>query len=218
MVKINKKQQIMQTAQALFYSKGYENTSVQNIIEPIGVAKGTFYHHFKSKEHLLDEVIEEMFDAQLPGLEELVEDTSINAIEKFEKFFKKIGMWKVENKDFFKEILVSFYKTENTVMRYKMVNTTMDKISPLINKIIAQGVEEKLFNPDFPDDMGEVILKLSQMASDEISQIILNDEIKEKLELIIKKITLCEKSIEKLLDAKPNSFKLFDIDLLKEFI
>lgn len=49
-----KKQEILQTAEDLFCKKGYEETSVQDILDILHTSKGSFYHHFESKEYLLE--------------------------------------------------------------------------------------------------------------------------------------------------------------------
>ena len=49
-----RKNEILDMAQKLFFEMGYEQTSVSNIIDAVGVAKGTFYYYFKSKEELLE--------------------------------------------------------------------------------------------------------------------------------------------------------------------
>ena len=53
-----RKNELLDAAQALFYQNGYETTSVAKIIDSVGIAKGTFYHYFKSKTDLLDQIVE----------------------------------------------------------------------------------------------------------------------------------------------------------------
>lgn len=55
-----RKQELLQIAYRLFLSKGYEETSIDEIIEEAQIAKGTFYYHFKSKEALLEALINKM--------------------------------------------------------------------------------------------------------------------------------------------------------------
>ena len=50
-------EQIVVISAKLFKEKGYEKTSVQDIIDAIGMSKGAIYHHFKSKEEILNAVI-----------------------------------------------------------------------------------------------------------------------------------------------------------------
>jgi len=61
MVRITKeyhvrKNELLDTAQELFFTQGYEQTTVETIIQKVGVSKGTFYYYFKSKEDLLDKL------------------------------------------------------------------------------------------------------------------------------------------------------------------
>ena len=52
-----RKNELLDTAQMLFYKNGYESTSVADVIDAVNIAKGTFYHYFKSKRELLDQII-----------------------------------------------------------------------------------------------------------------------------------------------------------------
>ena len=63
--------EFLDVAQTLFFSKGYEQTSVQDIINTVGVAKGTFYHYFRSKVEVLDALVQRMFEQTLASLEPL---------------------------------------------------------------------------------------------------------------------------------------------------
>ena len=94
-----RKTELLDTAQVLFYQKGYENTSVADIIEAVGIAKGTFYHYFKTKEDLLDQLIERISEAILSQLEIIANDNTLNAIDKFNKFYVDAGNYKKENKE-----------------------------------------------------------------------------------------------------------------------
>ena len=53
------KRKIFETSMRLFAEKGYDATSIEDITETVGVAKGTLYYHFTSKEEIFDFLIEE---------------------------------------------------------------------------------------------------------------------------------------------------------------
>ena len=67
------RQRIIDSAWELFYEKGYEETTIMDIVQKSGVAKGSFYYHFKGKDtllntlaSLLDRYYEELAE-ELPG-------------------------------------------------------------------------------------------------------------------------------------------------------
>ena len=97
--------EILDCAQNFFFTLGYEQTSIQMIIDEVGIAKGTFYHYFHSKEELLDGVIKRMLNQNLAVLTPIVEDEQLNSLEKFTQFVNYIGNWKLENITFFKDVM-----------------------------------------------------------------------------------------------------------------
>jgi AcrR family transcriptional regulator len=52
-----RRNEILDTAETLFFTKGYGKTTVNDILQAIGIAKGTFYYYFKSKEEVMDAVL-----------------------------------------------------------------------------------------------------------------------------------------------------------------
>lgn len=68
-----RKQEILDAAERLFASKGFDNTSISNILEETGIARGTLYYHFKSKEELLDAVIERMIEGMTARAKEIAD-------------------------------------------------------------------------------------------------------------------------------------------------
>ena len=51
------RQRIVEAADELFYRQGYEHTSFADIADSVRISRGNFYHHFKSKDDILDAVI-----------------------------------------------------------------------------------------------------------------------------------------------------------------
>ena len=69
-----RRSELIACAQQLFFTNGYEKTSVSDIIAEVGVAKGTFYYYFDSKQAILEAMIDELLDQSMAILQEIVAD------------------------------------------------------------------------------------------------------------------------------------------------
>ena len=214
-----RRNEILDVAQQFFYQKGYAQTSVQDVITEIGIAKGTFYHYFSSKLDLLDAVVERMIEQTLQSMEPLVADERLSALEKFERFFNDIANWKIENKDFFIELMNIWYKDENAILRHKAKTASIEKTVPLLGQIIAQGVVEGIFATQYPADIAEIVLHIGHSLSDALVKIILNEAHNDDtLAIIIRKTTVYHCAIERTLNAPAGSIKLFNMDQVKPWL
>ena len=101
---ITTRDQILDTAYALFMDQGYERTPIQAIIEAVGIAKGTFYHPFRSKDDLLDDVVDRLMVATVAIIDGVISDPELRAIEKFKGLFSSVGMWKLEHRTLMLEL------------------------------------------------------------------------------------------------------------------
>ena len=77
-----KRNEILDAALQLVYTKGYEQMSIQDILDALQISKGAFYHYFNSKGELLEGLINRMIDQALLMLQPIEQDQSLPAIEK----------------------------------------------------------------------------------------------------------------------------------------
>ena len=79
---------ILETAGRLFVEKGYERTSIQDIVDNLGgLSKGAIYHHFKSKEEILSAVTDRMTEHSEVLLSRIRDDETLTGKEKLRKLF-----------------------------------------------------------------------------------------------------------------------------------
>jgi AcrR family transcriptional regulator len=213
-----RRSEILDTAQQLFYQKGYEQTSIQDIINAIGIAKGTFYHYFDSKLALLDELIERILDQTLQAVEPIVDDPKLNALEKFNRLIDTAQTRKIEDKTFYLSILQIWYKDENILLRNKLEIASAEAMTSMLAKIIRQGVAEGVFDTDYPDEIGELITLIGQSLSKEVAITILRTKDNGRvLPTIERKATMHEHAIERLLGAPKDSVHLYDAEQLRQW-
>src|SRR5436190_686849 len=86
--------ELLDVAQRLFLERGYDDTPIQAIIDAVGIAKGTFYHHYPSKPALLDALVARMVRQSLELVRPIVDDPALGAVEKLDAVFLRIGAWK----------------------------------------------------------------------------------------------------------------------------
>lgn len=211
--------EFLNVAQELFFSQGYDLTSVQDIIRNVGVAKGTFYHYFTSKTEILEAVVKRSYQGTLTSLEPLMSDSTLNAIEKLEQFFVQIHNWKVAHRDFLIETIRVLYLDENVLLRNKMRDKSMQTVAPLIAQIIQQGVNEGVFEIDYPLETAELILKMSESLSEASASLLLaNGYDGHVIEHIKRKIRVYNLSVGRILDVSTGSLKLIDEDVLNDWL
>ncbi|MFC1887272.1 TetR/AcrR family transcriptional regulator [Candidatus Cloacimonadota bacterium] len=213
-----RKNEIMDTAQILFYSKGYDAVSVNLIIETIGISKGTFYHYFKSKEELLDQLVLRFTQAAITHIQPVMEDHSINAIEKLNLLYKRSSKFKLDQADFIKTIINVFYDDNNIVMRYKFRNKNLELFVPYFATIFEQGIQEGVFKMGDPTKTAELVMIMATSLADKTSVLLRdsakNPSNKDEFILYLKTYRQC---IEKIIGAPDNSIVLFDETELLEF-
>ena len=76
--------EIIKTARELFLTRDYEKTTMQDFMDHLGIAKGTIYHYFKSKEELLEAVVEDIVNEHVEKMQILMRETKGNALQKIQ--------------------------------------------------------------------------------------------------------------------------------------
>jgi len=213
-----RKNEIFDTAQELFFTKGYKQTSIESIIKKIGVAKGTFYYYFKSKEDLLDKLTYKMSKKILEEVKKIVEKDDLNAIDKLNQAYAVAGSVKLENIELLKVLLKAFYNDRNLFFRHKMLMSSMEILAPEFSKIIRQGVNEKVFNTPFPDEAARLIFEIANTFSGKIPQLIMDlDKNPENLNKVEKEYRVYENAIERIVGAEEGTIEIVNRNILKNF-
>jgi AcrR family transcriptional regulator len=166
MVRIVKKaevrrQEIVATARSLFQLKEYEKTTMQDVMDQLDIAKGTIYHYFKSKEELLEAVVENMVEEDIARKEILMKETSGNALQKIRTLISAGSL-----ADEHGEILEHLHHPGNLGMHIRQLAVTLVRQAPLYGELIRQGCDEGLFQTEYPLECAEFILSAVQFLTD----------------------------------------------------
>jgi AcrR family transcriptional regulator len=153
--------EIIQAARALFQTKGYDQTTTQDVMETLNIAKGTIYHYFTSKEELLEAVVMDIVDDSVAQMQALLEQAQGTALEKI-SLLVRAGRMSDENQ----AILDSLHHSSNRDMHIRLLATALLKQAPLYARIIRQGCDEGVFQTDTPLECAEFFLSALQFLTD----------------------------------------------------
>ena len=144
-------------ARELFEKKGFEETSVDDIVARMGVAKGLFYYYFESKDVLLDLILEQMMNEIDSAITASMEKKGLTAIERLGELIKCSA-------DIFSEkaLTMSYFRKEhNRSLRLIMEKKAVGMMIPVLERIVRQGNEEKVFDAPYPREAAAILLFVS---------------------------------------------------------
>lgn len=149
-------QLILDVAFRLFMEKGYEHTSIQDIINNLGgLSKGAIYHHFKSKEDILMAVTDRMTAESNQMLAAVRDRRGLSGKEKLKTIFRESISRPVQNDIF--AVAPDFHN--NPKLLFSLLHDTIDNAAPnYILPIIRQGISDGSIKTDYPEQLAELIL------------------------------------------------------------
>ena len=134
-----KRKEILEAAQRLMFTKGYERMSVQDVLDALGISKGAFYHYFDSKAALLEASIEQGQDELDAVLRGIVDDPALPAAEKLRRFFAALDRARADLQVVVAGVAPVWFADENAIVREKSDAVIVQRRAPLLNAIVRQG-------------------------------------------------------------------------------
>jgi TetR/AcrR family fatty acid metabolism transcriptional regulator len=146
---MNKKEKILEAAISVFSSVGFHNAKISEIAEKAGIATGTTYLYFKSKEILLEEVFIKSWSNISDCLVDLSTKKKLNSNDKLKQLVDTISILIYKNKEIAKMILFEerFWNDNASEKVDEMVNNTKSMLSSIIQAGIKTGEYRKSVNP-----------------------------------------------------------------------
>jgi TetR/AcrR family transcriptional repressor of nem operon len=213
-----RRNEILDVAQRLVTTRGYERMTIQDILNELRIAKGTLYHYFDSKQALLEALLERMMDEVEQTLLPLVNDPKLAPLDKFHRFFATLNHYRAEQKPFLLELWRVWYTDDNALVRQKARATLVKRVKPLLTMIIRQGVQEGVLTTPYPEQIGGVILSLQQGLEETMAGLLLLDKPqREDLQQIESTIAAYVDALERILGAPGDSLHPVDPAMLKEW-
>lgn len=134
--------ELLDTAEALFRRHGYASTAVEDIVREAKVAKGTFYHYFRTKEDLLEALARRMVQHLASHLSEIAADGSSTPIAKLQRMYAEAQ--RLGNKD----VMSALHRPHNRELHDRNNAEIIRVVGPIVAKVVDQGCATGVFQVD----------------------------------------------------------------------
>lgn len=144
-----RKNEILDAAAALFLEKGFDYTSTNDILDAVGIAKGTLYHYFKSKEAIMDAIIERQSERMLTAARHVAENHGIPIKERMLRVILALKLEETEGTGG-KDMIEHLHKPQNALMYQKSKQIIIKEVPPILTIVVQDGIEKGLFDTPYP--------------------------------------------------------------------
>jgi AcrR family transcriptional regulator len=217
-VRTVRREAFIEAAQRLMQTKGYEQMSIQDLLDELNASRGAFYHYFDSKQALLEAVIERMVDAGLGAITPVLNDPELPAGAKLRGVFTGIGRWKTERKALVLALLQVWLSDHNAIVREKFRHRLAPRMVPVLAKVVSQGMAEEVFDARSPVETAQILVMLLLGIQDTATDLFLARQANTiSLEDVERAIAGFNDAFERILGAAPGTVELVDRAVLDEW-
>ncbi|MGH7911378.1 MAG: TetR/AcrR family transcriptional regulator [Candidatus Dormibacteraceae bacterium] len=165
-----RREAFLDAAQHLIQTKGYDEMSIQDVLDQVEASRGAFYHYFDSKAALLAGVVDRYADQGLAVVAPILADPHLPAPRKLARVLAGIARFKAERRDLIVRFVEVWKSDSNALVREKVRRLTQDRMGPLLLAVVRQGRDEGLFEIESPEQTTMVLVTLmggfQQLATD----------------------------------------------------
>lgn len=162
-----RKNEILDVAERLFGTKGFDNTSTNDILNEIGIARGTLYYHFKSKEEILDAMISRMIKRLIEKAKAIVAQKEVPVLQRLTMMMLSLN---VSEGNFGQELLAQAHKPQNALMHQKMEKSLLSGINPILADLIKEAAKQGICQTDYPEEAAEMTFLYANTIFDDLME------------------------------------------------
>ena len=176
-----RRNEILDAADELFCQKGFDGTSTNDILEKVEIARGTLYYHFKSKESIMDALIDRYNVRLLGAAREIAVDKSIPINKRIIGVVMALNISGGSSN----EIMEQIHKPQNALMHQKIQKVIINGVTPILSGIIREGIEQGMFSTPFPYECMEMVVAYTNTIFDDDMVEMTNEESATRIQAFI---------------------------------
>ncbi|MDR3560556.1 MAG: TetR/AcrR family transcriptional regulator [Negativicutes bacterium] len=144
-----RKAEIMGAAEAHFKMHGYHETQIGDIVKAIGVAQGTFYYYFKSKEEIVEAIVKQKLTQVIDEIESIADSKEMNALAKISSVIRRIYTGSIQDDGSL--IFEYLYNDKYFYILDRIGRQFRELFSPQMQKIVDEGIQQGIFRVAYPN-------------------------------------------------------------------
>jgi AcrR family transcriptional regulator len=205
--------ELLDCAQALFLERGYDQSSLNEVIVAAGVSKGAFYHYFSSKEALLEALAERFAQQALARIQDVLDDPGLDALARLNAFLARSRQNKVENATAAWALFEPLFRPENLVLFYRINAALGAMFSPILTGMVRQGVADGVFTTFDPEGAADMVLQLGTATHGIVARALAAgnvDQMNEAIQKLEQRVRLYEIALDHILGLPNGSVRLME--------
>ena len=212
--------EILAAAYRLFVRDGYEATTVNALIDELGLSKGAFYHHFESKDEVMQALARRMAEEMRANLEPQLSRPDVSAIDKLNLMFSLGAKFKREHVPLVRAMASIYYRDENLRLRARILEESMAVMGPLFARILDEGTREGSFAVDDPVETARLLMHLGGFLQDAFGEAWKRAarDLRGAIAQYRRRVEAYSRALERILGIDPHSLSLIDDETIELFL
>lgn len=210
-----RRSQILDVAQQRVATRGYEQMSIQDVLNELGISKGALYHYFGSKQALLVGIVERMADEVHTRLATVAEEAGPDALDTLARSFQALAGWKVQHREQLVALLRVWSSDGNALLRQKVRAGITERLAPVFERVIQQGVRDGTFTLPTAAGSGRVLLSLIHDLNERLGELFFAYQAgRRDLAAVEQTVTAYTTAVERILGVAAGSIRLVELPVL----
>ena len=207
--------ELIDCAQRLFLEKGYERTTINDVIAATALSKGAFYHHFRAKEDLLEAIAARFARQAVDQAAAIRNDASLGALQRLNLLLAATREWKGAHLPELRAMFTTLLRPDNAVLYHRIVGAVFEAMGPMLTAVIEAGQAQGAFDVADAAVAAEALLWLGEGRRRVVVQaleIVEAGDVDEGTGLLLRRLRAEEAMIDRILGLPPGSIQLAGSD------
>jgi len=203
--------ELIECAQRLFLAKGYERTTINDVIEATGLSKGAFYHHFRAKEELLEAIAARFAEQAVAATQAVWDEDSLDALARLNRLLAMNRQWKADNIRPLTALTSVLLRPESATLYRRIIDAVFPAIVPALAELIASGVRDGVFDVVHVGLTAETLLRLAEgrrLLVSEAMDVARHGDLDRATAMMMSRMRAEEAMMDRLLGLAPGSIDL----------